>query len=264
MQQAQIYNYLVRFFSATGCTLRPGSESGTLKVKLTEEMDQLLMNRPFYWHYIHQTGLVAETKTLELRTNKQATQGELMYLGSPRLQHIFDTAEQLGRFIRLFQSDLPKQAAALEPWIGLTMKISYHCDLMRSRIASIGLQLINGTLIDGFSDMTKRLTLQPKLPDYCYTLRSLITVKSGIQRINHYLMQQLSEEDNQWAEDSAKRWQRDQQLLDSFYERELKKPDSYFQESDALRRQYEPHIDVRLVNASFYFLQSASFLPEAN
>ena len=45
-----LHNFLINYFEASQCEVN--SEDETLDVKLTEEMDEQLMNRPFYWHYV--------------------------------------------------------------------------------------------------------------------------------------------------------------------------------------------------------------------
>ncbi|MFT8362154.1 MAG: YqhG family protein [Sporolactobacillus sp.] len=262
MQSAAIYDYLERFFTASGCTVQPDKRHGKLHVKLTEEMDQLLMNRPFYWHYIQQTGGVAETAALDFHVTDNADQGELIYFGAPRLHQLFDTAKKLGQFIRLYQQIPENTPVALEPWLCVNMKISYQCDLKRDRVCSIGLQLIKGILIVGFEDILDRLILLPKMPSYLYTLNPLITIPSGIKRIHHYIESELIKESNEWADQAGKRWLRDQALLDAFYDQQEEKPESYFQEKQAIKEQYQPQIFVELINAGLFYLRSASFLPD--
>ncbi|RYL92368.1 hypothetical protein EWI07_09850 [Sporolactobacillus sp. THM7-4] len=261
MQQAEIHEFLVNYFTASGCQLLPVSEKDQIKVKLTKEMDKLLMNRPFYWHYIENTGGIPETATLLLRTDSQTEEGELIHFGSPRLHQILDSTKKLAPFIRLYQNLPPHSAPALEPWLGINYKISYQCDLKKDRICSTGLQLINGTIIDGFQEMLERLDLIPKLPDYCYTLSPLIKIKSGMARIEHFIESVLKKEETDWAENAGKRWSRDRELLDSFYEQQNPKPDTYFKEIEALRDQYEPRILVQFINAGLFYLQSSTFIP---
>ncbi|MDR2993585.1 MAG: YqhG family protein, partial [Bacillus cereus] len=55
MQQHEIHNYLYNFFEANNCEIL-GRSPHLLDVQLTIEMDKLLMNRPFYWHYLEKTG----------------------------------------------------------------------------------------------------------------------------------------------------------------------------------------------------------------
>ncbi|TGA96408.1 hypothetical protein E4665_15750 [Sporolactobacillus shoreae] len=262
MQQAEILDFLTRFFKTSGCTLLPTETGGQLKVKLSEEMDQLLMNRPFYWHYIRQTGGIPETATLLFRTDEKSDDGELIYFGSPRLHQIFEVAKKLAPFVRIYQEPLIHSSPALEPWLCLNMKISDQCDLKRDRIYSVGLQLINGTLVEGFHEILSKLTLSPKAPDYCYTLSPLITVRSGIRRVEKLIESELRCEPSDWSDSAGKRWERDQELLDSFYELETEKPEAYFQEKEALKAQYQPRTVIRLINAGLFYLQSRSFLPD--
>jgi hypothetical protein len=262
MQQTDLIRYLTRFFMATGCTLLPSLHHGQIRVRLTEKMDQLLMNRPFYWHYIHQTGGTPETATLVLNTDLTLTEGEPVYPGSPRLRQIFEVSRQLAMFIRMYQK-IPEQGdRALEPWIELNVKISDQCDLKRDRMASIGLQLINGTLIEGFHQVLNKLALSSRMPDYCYTLTPLITVRSGLTRIEKLIEKELRSESSEWADEAEYRWNQDQRLLDLFYEHETELPDVYTQECETLKELYQPRTTVRLVNAGLYYLRSETFLPE--
>lgn len=261
MQQAEIHDFLIHFFTTSGCTMLPVKNNTMLKVRLNEEMDKLLMNRPFYWHYIEQTGGIPETATLQFCTDERFKDGELIHFGSPRLHQILDAAKKLAPYIRLYQNLPPQSSYALEPWLGVNAKISYQCDLKRDRICSIGLQLINGTLIDGFQDILNKLPLMPKMPDYCYTLGPLIKIRSGIGRIETFLESMLRSEPSGWADDAGKRWARDQELLDSFYEQQDPKPETYFQEKEAIREQYQPRVLVQFINAGLFYLQSSTFLP---
>ncbi|MCQ2011321.1 YqhG family protein [Sporolactobacillus sp. STSJ-5] len=262
MQQAEIRDFLIRFFSSSDCSLLPVQNQSQLKVKLTKQMDKLLMNRPFYWHYIEQIGADAETATLTFRFNDQSDEGEFIHFGSPRLHQIFNTAEQMGRYIRLYQVVSSQASPALEPWLGINMKISYQCDLKKDRLISIGLQMVNGTLIEGFQSMLGKLELIARLPDYCYTLSPLITVKSGIQRIERFIASELETEPFEWADQASERWKKDEDLLDAFYEQAEKKPERYNQEKKALEEQYKPRINVRLINAGLFYLQSSTFMPQ--
>ena len=55
MQQQEIHSYLKNFFTTNNCTIE--QDNGKyMTVQLTIEMDKLLMNRPFYWHYIEKIG----------------------------------------------------------------------------------------------------------------------------------------------------------------------------------------------------------------
>ncbi len=134
MQQHEIHNYLYNFFEANNCEILERSPH-LLDVQLTIEMDKLLMNRPFYWHYLEKTGGVPNPMRLTLITNpeNEENDGELIHYGSPRLHQIFQTTKELGSYIRLYE-DVRHNGSThtpLHPWLGINIKVSYQCDRKR-------------------------------------------------------------------------------------------------------------------------------------
>ena len=108
----------------------------------------LLMNRPFYWHYIERTGGVPQPMQLTLitRPNEQTNKlkGERLHFGAPRLHQLFRSAQKRGSFIRLYEEpESPLNGnAALHPWLGMNVVISYECDRKKDDLVSLGLHLI--------------------------------------------------------------------------------------------------------------------------
>ena len=47
---------------------------------------------------------------------------------------------------------IQNQQTPLKPWIGLNVKISYQCDRKKDVFNSIGLNLINGQMVENFHD----------------------------------------------------------------------------------------------------------------
>lgn len=96
--------FLQDYFIANQCELI-FNEDGVLTVQLTEEMDRALMNRPFYWHYVKNTGYAGEPMKLTLITNpdKREEKGEWIHFGSPRLQQILNQLKQNEKVTKLFQ-----------------------------------------------------------------------------------------------------------------------------------------------------------------
>ncbi|MTT32663.1 hypothetical protein GMB86_11665 [Terrilactibacillus sp. BCM23-1] len=260
MKQAAIHDYLYKYFKSNNCEILENHHS-QLKVKLTVDLDKLLMNRPFYWHYMEKINQQPETAVLTFKTDpKDEGDGEFIHFGSPRLHQIFQSAQQLAPFIRLFHivPALENKSIALKPWLGLNIKVSYQCDVKKDRILSLGLQLINGTLIDQFQSLLESLPLTPKIPDYCYTLQPLIRPLSGIRRIESYLVTMLKGETHDWASDAIRRWEHDLHLLDQFYDEE-EKPETYHSEKEALKSQYEPKIHVQFINGGLFYLHDSAF-----
>lgn len=70
MEQHDIHTFLLRFFKANQCSILEES-AGHMTVQLTIEMDKLIMNRPFYWHWLEKTGGVPEPRQLTLITDQK-------------------------------------------------------------------------------------------------------------------------------------------------------------------------------------------------
>ena len=70
MEQREIHTFLLRFFQANQCDILEES-AGHMTVQLTIEMDKLIMNRPFYWHWLEKTGGVPEPRQLTLITDQK-------------------------------------------------------------------------------------------------------------------------------------------------------------------------------------------------
>jgi hypothetical protein len=258
VQQQEIHQFLERYFQANGCEITENGP-GHITVQLTNELDKELMNRPFYWHYLEKTGGIPNPMKLTLITNsKEAPEhlkGENIYFGSPRLHQIFQSTKNLAGYIRLYEnrSLAHQKQTPLLPWLGMNVKISYQCDRKRDVFKSIGLQLINGQMVEDFYDKLLSIPLTPKIPDYSFTLSPLVMPKSGMLRIENYLRNNLSREDHTWADEARQRWQKDLELLDHFYEGEEEK-ESYQIEKKALQDQYEPKIKISIINGGLFYL----------
>jgi len=261
MKQAEIHQFLERFFTATSCEILENKQ-GYLIVQLTIDLDKELMNRPFYWHYLEKTGGTPNPAKLTLITNPAIApkdiKGELIHFGSPRLHQLFACAKKLSGYIRLYENRQGKaqEHTALKPWININMKISYQCDRKRDVFRSIGLQLINGQIVDDFQTKLEKLPLTAKIPDFAFTLSPLIMPKSGITRIENTIKQTLLAEDYTWAEEAKQRWAKDLRLLEHFYEDMEDYSESLETERLALQEQYEPKINISIINGGFFYLTS--------
>lgn len=258
MQQQEIHKFLERYFQANGCEIVENKQ-GFMEVQLTIELDKELMNRPFYWHYLEKTGGIPNPMKLTFITNPQYkpenVKGETIHFGSPRLHQIFESTKNLAGYIRLYENYGPAlgRQTPLLPWLGLNVRISYQCDRKRDVFKSIGLQLINGFMVEDFHDKLMRVSLTPKIPDYSFTLSPLVKPKSGVSRIENFLKMEIEQEDHEWAEEARKRWKQDLDLLNHFYE-EVENKESYEVEKTALKEQYEPKVKISIINGGLFYL----------
>lgn len=259
MQQQEIHRFLERYFHANGCNIT-NSGPGFMTVQLTIELDKELMNRPFYWHYLEKTGGIPNPMQLTIITDPKIApedlKGESIHFGSPRLHQIFESTKNLAGYIRLYEKHhhSSMQHTPLKPWLGMNVRISYQCDRKRDVFKSIGLQLINGQMVEGFHEKLLEIQLTPKIPDYSFTLSPLIMPRSGISRVENFLKNEITQEDHTWAEEARIRWQKDLKLLEHFYEDLEEKDESYATEKTALKEQYEPKISISIVNGGLFYL----------
>ena len=84
-----LHGFLHDFFQMHDCDILE-SNDGLLSVQLTRELDEALMNRPFYWHYMDKMNQAGEPYSLHLDVNEkqQGENREWIHFGSPRLQQI--------------------------------------------------------------------------------------------------------------------------------------------------------------------------------
>lgn len=261
MQQEHIHQFLEHYFTVNHCDILENTPS-YLVIQLTPALDKMLMNRPFYWHYLEKMGGTPNPMKITLITDSEKTpdhvKGEYIHFGSPRLHQIFQTTKKLSRFMRLYENlTNPKTLQTpLYPWICLNMRISYQCDRNKDIFRSLGYSLTNGSLIENFHDWLLSKSLTPTIPDLCYTIAPIIKPENALKRIEDFLTSSLLETDHQWAVDARKRWEKDLQLLEQFYEDAVEKPEAYESEKAALRDQYEPVIKLEIINGGIFYLGS--------
>ncbi|MBM7693280.1 hypothetical protein JOC77_002720 [Peribacillus deserti] len=261
MQQAEIHKFLIQYFESNDCEIVE-THPGYFVVQLTIDQDKLLMNRPFYWHYLEKTGGEPNPAKLTIITDPEQApddiKGEFIHFGSPRLHQIFETTKQLSSYIRLFEDcKSSSQQNPLFPWLGLNVKVSFQCNRKKDIFLSLGLNLISGQIHEAFHDQVLSLSVTPKIPDYSYTLSPLIMPKSGIARLDTHIRTSLSFEDHSWAEEAFTRWNNDLELLENFYQ-DQDKGESYETEKEALREQYEPRISIKVINGGLFYLSEAA------
>ncbi|WP_077326942.1 YqhG family protein [Virgibacillus siamensis] len=248
--------FLYDYFAAHHCNIL-SNQSGILHVKLTEEMDRALMNRPFYWHYIKKIGQPGEPMELTLITepSKNDVKGEWIHFGSPRLQQITNHLKNNEKHTKLFQKMETGQKTALFPWLVMNIKISYCGKQKKDEMISIGLQLINGSMRLEMMEMLKEIELQTTISDFCYTISPIIMPKSGYRRMENVIEGYIKEQEHDWADASLKTMQEEIDLVKHFYrsddgdrEQEMQK------EIDEIRKRYDPYITFEPINGGLFYL----------
>ncbi|MRH43143.1 hypothetical protein GH741_10675 [Aquibacillus halophilus] len=263
MALENLHDFLTDYFTANQCDIIE-NYNGKLSIQLTDKMDELLMNRPFYWQYVKTLGYPGEPMKVSFITNpnRRDEEGEWVHFGSPRLHQIFNTLISQGKFTKIFERVTTELRTPLVPWLVLNIRISYTGKHKKDEIKSMGLQLINGAMITQIMDELEVLSLQSSIPDFCYTITPLIRLKSGYQRIIQYIENYLQDIDHTWAQESWHHLEEEQKLLEHFYENVNDDHPDLISRKDQelidLKNRFKPQINIEVVNGGIFYLSHAS------
>lgn len=264
VKSLNLMTFLTRYFKSNHCHII-NEENNFLKVKLTEDMDRVLMNRPFYWQYIKAIGQQGEPLTLSLQighTKKQTKNknSELIHFGSPRLHTIFNELSESARFTRLFEEVSTTNNTTLYPWLVMNVLVAYEGKQKKEQLFSIGLQLINGTIVFNMMEQLNKLSLDRQISNYCYTISPLIKLESGFKRIQSQIEKQLQHHCYKWADESLNTLHEEIQLIKYFYndQAEAKKEEKE-REINQAKKRYLPIINITPFSGGLFYLTN-SFL----
>ncbi|GAB2573517.1 YqhG family protein [Gracilibacillus alcaliphilus] len=251
-----LQEFLYQFFSSKQCQVTKVNQT-ELSIQLTRELDQALMNRPFYWHYMDKIGRTGEPMSLHLDTGTQPEnkEKEWIHYGSPRLQQIFQYLGQTAKFTVLYETTTSEQRKALLPWLLVNVRVQYYGKQTKEQLHSIGLQLINGQLVTQMMDRLATVTWGRRIEDYCYTISPLIKPKSGFQRVFQYVENQLLDQDNQWIQEANTSLEEELQLLRYFF---AEREEQLAKEEQQLRERLSPRIQLTVHNAGLFYLTDST------
>lgn len=259
MTDQEVYDFLTRYLTLKGCTILEQTSSH-ITVRLSEEADREIMNRPYYWLYVDRTGVPAEPITITFYFDPATTfadnrRAELVHLGSPRLHYIFQSCHKQGQFIRLYEQTEPRPNVKrpLTPWLCLNYTISFVCDQKRELFYPLGFNLINGEIIAPFDEYLQTYRLTPKIPDYSFTLTPIFSLGSAVMRIETHLSDYLRQMDHSWARAAKKRLEEERALIRSFFENDENKKEILAKRIQELD-EYEPRIEVAPINVGLFYL----------
>lgn len=251
-----LHNFLIDYFESNQCVVE--ADQDKLTIELTEEMDERLMNRPFYWHYVRKLNQQGQPLQLKLTTNfsKATKEIDYIYFTTDRFRKIAEEILEKGRFSQLYQKSNTTIQTPLYPWLIVTIKQTFLGKTQSERLHSYGIHLINGTIIDqAFSTLAKR-EWSMTVPNLCYPMAPLIKPINGFDRIEKYLINQLQTEEHQWASDSYQSLTEEIELLDYFKAHNPNMDiDHYQQEKDNLKSIYQPKIKLDVINGGLFYLR---------
>ncbi|HJV46981.1 MAG TPA: YqhG family protein [Bacillota bacterium] len=283
MNQTEIRRFVEGYFQAFESTFIE-EHPAYFSVELPIEVDKDLGNRPFYWTYVEKIGLEPTPLKLTFIFDHEQVpsdvRGDYLKFGSRRLHQIFDSAKKHGRFIRLYEAQLEspglgsRSSFPLVPWLCTNYRVEFICDQKRDLLLPLGINLLTGSISSNFYQKIGSLTLTPKLPDYSFTMQPIFGVESAISRVEGFIQDLLSKEDTVWAIQAQERLKEEKELVESFFGEEVLRQEST--DEDEIERmqkrksllleketrlqeldwQFDPRIDVSIVNAGLFFLRT--------
>ncbi|MFP7171016.1 YqhG family protein [Terribacillus sp. 7520-G] len=265
MDRQTLHRFLRKFFVSNGCQLLE-EKDGLLRFLLTPELDEELMNRPFYWRYKKRLGQEGEPMELTLLTdpNQSAEKAEHIHFGSPRLHKIFRLIRESAQVARLYEKVDSASRTPLYPWLIRNISVHFSGKRKRTETHSVGLQLLNGQLVTNWMENFSQVEFKQQISDQCYCLSPIIRYQSGYQRISSYMHTYLDALDDGWIKETADTLKQEEALLQHFFdqsnqgemEEEMQEERAalYQNELDALHKRLIPSIRMETINAGIFYL----------
>lgn len=268
MDQKKVREFTERYLKLNDCHIL---ESGPtyLLTQLSIHADKDLLNRPFYWMYVERMNLPPQPVRLSFvfdpENHPEEIRGEHLFYGTPRFAKILQSAQKHGKFVRLYEepryepayTDLTKPYS---PWLAVNYKVSYVCDQKRDRLCSLGINLNDGTIREGFYEVIKDRRWSNRLPAKRYTVEPRLQVVEAVGELEYYLEETIRREDLTWAEEAEKRLQSELERLDVFYPDEPSMPDEIRTEKKRRREeivwQFHPRVEISVINAGLFYVDT--------
>ncbi|MCY9602860.1 YqhG family protein, partial [Paenibacillus thiaminolyticus] len=174
-----------------------------------------------------------------------------------------------------------KQSAPYESWLLLNFKLEFACDLKREEIHSYGISLVSGKMRLDYMEEVLQMDVTPKLPPHVHVLPWRLTLHAALSYVEEHLAEVISRHDDAWAREARVRLEEELSRLASYYEplireagqqpgrmrqqeapappsngedgeeeaRSMTIEEQYEVRQQELRWQFEPRIEVSLINA---------------
>jgi hypothetical protein len=196
---------------------------------------------------------------------------EDMHFGSRRLEQIFQATKNRGKFVNLYEQ--PKETTtyqnpiAYTSWLGVNFKVELTCDMKRNEIQSLGICLSTGEIVTKFHERMIGRELTPKLPANTHVRRT-ISLERAVHDLERYVESTVRQYDHAWAVHARERLNEELARIKNYYEDLLRAADEsekpQFDEQYEHRRreiewQYEPRVQVSVINCGIFHLASDTF-----
>ncbi|MGP4072468.1 YqhG family protein [Piscibacillus sp. B03] len=260
MNQAEIHDFLVQFFYKRNATIEY-NDTGILKVKLTEELDQRLMNRPFYWQYVKKLGYKGDPMSVTFISdeNKKAEKGEWIHYGSPRLEQLFQVILEEGKYTELFEQTPTEERQPLHPWFVCNLMVRYQGAYTHDEMVSVGVYLINGTMRFKMMDELLDEAFSKIIPDLSYKIPPIISSKRAVMMINEEIKHRIKEKSLSFAKQSEEIYQKEMDMTNQLFQ-EREEEDGELLKENIEKQIYDrlyPKVHLKLINCGLFYITEA-------
>jgi hypothetical protein len=148
---------------------------------------------------------------------------ELIRYGCSRLEQIFRSVRERGRFVNLYEQPLNPDryrtpgALTYTAWLCVNYKVAFICDMKRDELHSLGISLTTGEIVASFHDRVRERHLAPKLPANASVRRTIPLYDAAVELEKHIERHVLAA-DHRWAEEAHERLLEELARIDGYYE----------------------------------------------
>ncbi|GAA0457923.1 YqhG family protein [Alkalibacillus silvisoli] len=260
MRQAEIHGFLYKFFLKRQASII-NSEEGLLTVKLTKDLDQQLMNRPFYWQYVNTMGWSGEPMTVSFKSKEDIdSDGEWIHFGSPRLQQIFNVIKQEGQYTTLYEKvNNELNRTPLYPWFVCNLQIKYQGWHTHDEIVSVGILLTNGTMRFDWMEENIEESFTQHVPDYAYKIPYIISPKRSIEHISNELKKRIEQETIEFTQKSIDLYNKELNMLEELTDLQNEEDHQFFEQSkEQIYERLYPKVEMNWINGGLFYLSNES------
>lgn len=265
MDPRAVRSFTERFLQCHECQIIESAPSHII-TQLSIQADKDLLNRPMYWMYVEKMNLPPNPSQLCFIFNPEERppelRGEYLFHGSPRFTHMLQSAQKLGRFVRLYQQPAGDDrytyvSKAYTQWLGVNFKVSYVCDQKKDQVRYLGVNMENGEIVEGFYQAIQGWEWSGKLPAQRHTVKTQLSLAQALGELEYYLQDEIEKEDLSWAEQAMDRLRAEMVQLEQFYPEtmsdELAKEKKQRQSETIW--QYHPRVEVSVINAGLFHME---------
>jgi hypothetical protein len=288
MNAAQIETFMMQYLQATNCHIVEKGV-GYATVKLSPQADKELTQRSYYWGFVERMGIEPETMTYcfvfdPINNTLEApvvagpgswdaaprVQRHEVNFGSHRLQQVFQSVLNKGRWIHLFEAppaNPPKgqPSTGYSTWLGINYKIEFSCDMKRSELHSLGISLNTGEIVENFHQTLLKKKLSPRLPLNVHLQPKQMTLQKTAALAEQYMENKLKVYDHRWAVEARERLKVEQSRMDDYYvellasleeEHKTEVTEQYQNRQQEINWQYHPRIEAAAINCGLFHLKT--------